>query len=381
MPKFNILHVCDKFGANGSTTHGASRLFEWWIPRFNKEKYNITVCGLKPEDKASQRLRALGLDVICIKGKNKYDPTILLKLLSLVRKKKIQLLHVHGFGATNFGRIVSLLTHTPLIIHEHAYLPKVPGFQIAIDKILSPVLYKAIAVSDSVRSFLIDIRKINPSKITIIYNGAPLETFKPAPSEILQEERKRWNIPEDHIVIGMIGRLHIQKGHEYFFQAARLILEKHPNTTFMIVGDGMLWEDLQIQCQELGISGSVIFTGHQENIAKINSIFDIQVFPSLWEGTPLTLFEAMAIGKPIVASCVDGLQEVLEHNKTGLLVLPKDYQKLADSTAELINDKDKRNLLSTNARNESNKYDIKKTVRQIESVYDELFSKYKKKLI
>lgn len=375
MPKINILHICDKFGADGSTTHGASRLFEWWIPRFNKEKYNITVCGLKPEDKASERLRKLGLDVLCI-GKNKFDPRILIELFKLVKRRNIQLLHVHGFGATNFGRIISLVTGTPIIIHEHACLPSTPQYQKIIDKLLAPILYKAIAVSNSVSGFLIKTRKINPKKIEIIYNGTPLEIFKPVSKEAMLQERLRWHIPEDNIIIGMVGRLHIQKGHEYLFQSAKIILEKYPKITFMIVGDGMLWQDLQERTKELQINKNVIFTGHEEDIVKTIAIFDIQVFPSLWEGTPLTLFEAMAMGKTIIASNVDGLKEVLENNKTGLLIPPKDYIKLADVIIELINDKAKRDFLSKNARIESIRYDIRNTVKQIEKIYDELFSKH-----
>jgi glycosyltransferase involved in cell wall biosynthesis len=125
-------------------------------------------------------------------------------------------------------------------------------------------------------------------------------------------------------VVGSIGRLNEQKGHRYLLDAAPAVLRAHPDARFLIVGDGDLAEPLRRQAQALGLADRVVFAGHRGDVPEMLGAIDVLCLPSLYEGTPLALFEAMAAGKAIVASAVDGCAEVLADGTTGLLVPPRD---------------------------------------------------------
>jgi len=209
-------------------------------------------------------------------------------------------------------------------------------------------------------------------KVDVIYNGAPLNEFKSVDKSAVKIEREKWGISPECKIVATIGRLDQQKGTIYFIEAAAKILKLKHNVTFMIVGDGPLLESLRSRCKELSIDEQVIFTGYVSNIPVIQTMTDIQVFPSLWEGTPLTLFEAMSMRLPIVSTTVDGLGEVLHDENTALLVKPYNSETLAIKIEELLSNPQKASALAKNAEEASKRFDIKHTVKSIESVYKTL---------
>ena len=140
----------------------------------------------------------------------------------------------------------------------------------------------------------------------------------------------------------------------------------------MVIGDGPLLGNLKEQCRQHGIAKNVVFTGHHANIPLVQSIIDIQVFPSLWEGTPLTLFEAMSMKLPIVSTTVDGLGEILRQEENALLVPQKDSGRLASAIEDLLINKEKARQLAAKAYVVSKDYDIQRSVENIQRIYDEL---------
>jgi glycosyltransferase involved in cell wall biosynthesis len=165
-----------------------------------------------------------------------------------------------------------------------------------------------------------------------------------------------------------------QKGNRYFLEAVKIILNTGCPAKFVLAGDGPLMGDLQKKSKQLDINDHVIFTGHYKDVPLLQSLFDIQVFPSLWEGTPLTIFEAFAMGLPVVSTDVDGLGEVIQNNINGLIVPPKDSQALAERILDLISHPDKAKKLAEKAHKESATYNNKKCVRKIESIYSDFFT-------
>jgi glycosyltransferase involved in cell wall biosynthesis len=145
----------------------------------------------------------------------------------------------------------------------------------------------------------------------------------------------------------------------------------------LIVGDGDRWDALHEQARALGIAGRVVFTGHRADVPALLGACDVFCISSTYEGTPLTLFEAMAAGKAIVSTAVDGCREVLTDGVDGLLAAPRDAPGLAEALVRVLRDADLRARLAAAARLASARYDIETCVRQMEALYDEVLAERK----
>jgi glycosyltransferase involved in cell wall biosynthesis len=366
----SVLHVCDKFGVAGSSIHGVSRLFSWWFPRFSPA-FEVALCGLKSPEPASRWLEEQGIAVTHF-GRGPFDPRIAWDLLRLARRKKARILHVHGYAAANFGRVVARLIGARLVLHEHFADPRMPFYQSLADRMLSGLTDRAIAVSESTREFLACERFVPRERIRLFYNGAPLRTFAFPSSSTADGLRTSLGITAENVVIGSIGRLNPQKGHRYLLDAAATMIANDGNVRILIVGDGDQEDALKEQSRRLGIAGQVVFAGHRTDIPQILAAIDVFCISSTYEGTPLTLFEAMAAAKPIVSTSIDGCREIIEDGKNGLLVPPRDPNALADALMRVVRSHELRESLARRARETSTRYEVDDCVRSIESLYREL---------
>jgi glycosyltransferase involved in cell wall biosynthesis len=368
--KLNVLQVCDHLGWEGSRMHGVKRLFAWMIPRFDAGRYNVSLVSLRKKDLSEETLESFGVDITYL-HKSKFDPATLPALLKVIDRKKIDILHLHGYGATTFGRIAGAMRRLPTIVHEHANLTDTPWFQKIADTALEPVTDIAIAVSRSTADFVINARRIPAAKVKIVYLGVPLEDFSRARSpEEIQAARTELGIAREDVAIGTVTRLHDSKGNSYLVDAARLVLNERPHARFFIVGEGPLRESLEQQARALNLGDRFVFAGFAKDVPRVLSAFDISVFPSLWEGTPLTVFEALAMGKAIVATDADGLIDVLTPDQDAIIVPKRHARALANGLMQVIDDPDTRERLGAAAFETGKKYDITAFVRKMERLYD-----------
>lgn len=369
--RIRVLHLCDKFGIRGSRTHGVSRLFTWWFPRFDAARFDNRLVGVRPEDDASAHLRARGLDPLCL-SRGRFSPAVLTDLLRLVRRERPHILHAHGYATSNFGRMVGAITGVRTIVHEHTAFPAIPAYQRPMDRLLARHTDLGIAVSESTKAFMVRHRFLAPGRIRVVYNGAPLEEFTLPPPERVRAERERLHLPADVKVVGTVGRLDEQKGVTYFLRAAAEVLRHRDDVRFVVAGDGHLLERHQEEARVLGIAGKTVFAGFCEDVPAFQALLDVQVFPSLWEGTPLTVFEAMAMSRPIVSTTVDGLAEVLRDRVNALLVPPRDPAGLAAGVLELLSRPDVARTLGRRAMTDGRRYDVRRTVEHLQRIYEEL---------
>jgi len=369
----HVIHVCDKFGVAGSSIHGVSRLFSWWFPRFDPARFEVSLVGLKNPEPATDRLAEQGIAVHHLR-RNRFDPRLLLDLVSLARKRRARILHVHGYAAADFGRVAARLTGCALVLHEHFADPRMPSYQALADRVLAPLTDAAIAVSGSTRDFLVRERHVPASKVHLIWNGAPLDEFAPVSDAIGGAVRRELGLPGGSPVVGAVGRLNTQKGLTYLVQAAPAIVAAVPDVRFLVAGDGDLLESLRLDARKLGVGDHFVFAGHRTDVPAVLGAIDVLAIPSLYEGTPLALFEAMASAKAIVASAVDGCREILENGRTALLVEPEDPEGLASALVRILTDAPLRSALSASAHGASVAYDIRECVRSMQDLYDEVLA-------
>jgi glycosyltransferase involved in cell wall biosynthesis len=368
--RLNVLHVCDHLGWEGSRMHGVKRLFGWMIPRFDPERYNVSLVSLRKKDLSEETLDALGIDITYL-HKSKFDPATLTALLKVIDRKQIDILHMHGYGATTFGRVAGVMRGLPTILHEHANLTDTPWFQKIVDRALVPATDIAIAVSRSTAEFVIGPRQMPPERVKVVYLGVPLEEFsRPRSAEEVAAARAELGVAPGEFVAGTVTRLHDSKGNSYLVDAARLVVNERPRARFFVVGEGPLRPELEARAKAHGLSDRFVFAGFAKDVPRVVSAFDLSVFPSLWEGTPLTVFEALAMGKPIVATDADGLVDVLTHGRDAVIVPKRDASALAQAIVRLSDAPQERARLAVAARATGQQYDIAAFVRKMERLYD-----------
>ena len=171
-----VLQVCDHLGWEGSRMHGVKRLFAWMIPRFDRARFDVSLVSLRKKDLSEETLDALGIDITYLQ-RGKFDPRTLADLLRIIDRRQIDVLHLHGYGATTFGRLAAAIRGLPVVLHEHANLTSTPWFQKVADRILEPFTDVAIAVSESTAEFVRDARLVRPERVKVVYLGAPLDEF------------------------------------------------------------------------------------------------------------------------------------------------------------------------------------------------------------
>ncbi|HEY7448675.1 MAG TPA: glycosyltransferase [Vicinamibacterales bacterium] len=367
--KLNVLQVCDHLGWEGSRMHGVKRLFAWMIPRFDPARFDVSLVSLRKKDLSEETLEALGVDITYL-HKSKFDPSTLPALLKVVDRKRIDILHLHGYGATTFGRMAAAMRGVPAILHEHANLTDTPWFQKVADRLLERYTDLAIAVSQSTATFVINARLVSPEKVKIVYLGAPLDEFsRVRTAEEASATRLALGLNPTDFVVGTVTRLHESKGNTFLVDAAARVLRARPQARFCLIGEGPLRPALEAQAQALGLGSRFLFAGFVRDVAGALAAFDLSVFPSLWEGTPLTVFEAMAAGRPIVATDADGLLDVLVGGQTARIVPKRNAEALAAGIIDLIDQPVERSRLAQGAREAARQYDIATFVRKMERLY------------
>src|SRR5262245_4799351 len=211
--KLNVLQVCDHLGWEGSRMHGVKRLFAWMIPRFDPARYNVSLVSLRRKDLSEETLESFGVDITYL-HKSKFDPATLPALLKVIDRKQIDILHLHGYGATTFGRLAGAMRRIPTILHEHANLTDTPWFQKVADVTLEPFTDTGIAVSQSTADFVINARKLPADKVKGVSLGVPLEEFsRPRSAEEIAAARAELGILPGQFVAGTVTRLHDSKGN------------------------------------------------------------------------------------------------------------------------------------------------------------------------
>lgn len=285
------------------------------------------------------RLRALGFEVEELDIAKGWKWSALLQLIRIIRKYRPSVVHCHGFRAGLYGRLAAKLASreikTILTVHGFHYFYYRNRFKknlfMLLERIMRSLTHHVIAVSNTDCQHLLECRLTTRDKSQVILNGIPPSAgISCDKSEI----RSRLNLPDlEQPIIATVARLHYQKGVIYFLEAIPHILRAYPQARFLILGDGPERDNLQRAATALT---NVRFLGNRDDAIEILRIVDVFVLPSLWEGLPLSLLEAMRAQVPIVATNVDGNLDVVEDGVTGLLVPPKNGEAIAKAVLRLL---------------------------------------------
>jgi len=365
-----ILHVIDKLGAGG-----AERSLLNFCRRVDRDRFDIRLCLLRRPTAFSEQLQGIGIPVRCL-SLSRWSPMQLAAIGRVVNSIKPDLLHLHLAVSSAVGNMVAAVTHTPMVCTDVSadWLKKSQPFlsriipHLRID--LAERFAKIIAVSSHVRRRIVDNVRVPANKVVVIPNGVEAEEFANVP---LSPFFERCTIGPEVPIIGTVGRMVPEKGHKFLVQAAALLIAKHPDLRLVIVGDGPLRLAIANQAFALRIGSHVMLAGRRKDVSGFLGRFDVFVLPSIDDDMPLVLLEAMAARRPIVATRVGSIPEVVRHGATGLLVPPAAPQALADAIEKLLTDRRCANQVATMAQRVVREdYSAEEMTRSIEAVYAEV---------
>jgi len=302
----------------------------------------------------------------------KFDISTVFGIRKYLKANHISLIHSQGYKSNFYSFLSSLNTATKKITTCHNWLGKSAKmkFYKYLDKLLLNRFDKIVAVSDALKKEILE-SKIPSEKILVIDNGIDIDRFQPASG--INGMRKSLGIEDDEKTVGTVGRLIDEKGHEYLLKAAQEVLRNYPKAKFIIVGDGHLRSNLESIAKELRLERNVIFTGIRREIPAIIHAMDIFVMPSLNEGLPFAILEAMAARRPVIASNVGAIPKLIQDGHTGLLIEPADAAQLSDSIIKLLRDEKKADLLAGNAYEKVKKeFSAQKMAEKYVAAYDSI---------
>ena len=327
--------------AGSSGYGGGERYLELLFDRCDRARYRALLICPEPGPFVS-RMKERGVETRLVHLAPLFNPIALWRLMQLLVRERVTILQTHGARANFYGRIAGRLAGVPVIIstvHNSLKDYEVRSFRRGLYRFLLrltlPLVHRIICVSDANRWDLIDECPAAEARIQTVYNGVDLSA---APSQqARQTVRKELKVLQGPVLV-TIARLTEQKGHRYLLQALPSLLETWPQLCCLFVGEGELRDQLYRLAVELAVERSCRFIGVREDIADILAAADVVVLPSLSEGFPFVLLEALAMGCPVVASRVNGVPELIEDHKTGLLVPARDSQALTAAIREVLSD-------------------------------------------
>jgi glycosyltransferase involved in cell wall biosynthesis len=311
---------------------GLERVIENIAMHSDTDKFRISVLCLSRGGEIAEKLISAGRDVEVLGINSFHNPLSFTRAVKWLKKKKVDIVHTHGYPAGVLGRIAAIIAGVPCIVHHvHSTYTDLNRRHHFTEKILSWFSSVIICCSEAVRRFVLENENIASDKVTVIYNGVSNGDYLYA-SEIA-ELKSTLGFPEDNIIVGCVASLTEHKGHRYLLEAFR----ETDNAALLIIGEGPRRRELESLCREFGISNRAIFTGHKMDVFPYISLMDIAVLPSSErEGLGISVIEAMALSKPVIATSVGGLTEVVEDGKTGILVEAKNSKAIASALSKLL---------------------------------------------
>lgn len=354
---------------------GAQRQLFELVRGLDKKHFRPVVLTLRSGGSMESEFKELPYaQVISPERKGKYDFLYVFKVFRLLRQLKVDVVQPFLTPATFFGLLPALLCRTPLkIVTERSGLGmrRVPlGYRLYLraEDFLTRFADLAVANSYAGREYLIR-RGITPERIKVIYNGLNLTRLN-GDSEGVKRVRRMLDLPAGAKVVGIMARLFPVKRHDTFLKAAVVISQAIPETRFAIVGDGPWRSHLEELRRNLGLASKVVFFGEQREVGPYLSAFDVAVLTSETEGCSNSVLEAMAVGKPVVATDVGGNRELIDDGETGFLVRLGDTEALAEAVIRLLRNPVLAREMGQKAREEAmRRFSVESMVNQYETLY------------
>jgi glycosyltransferase involved in cell wall biosynthesis len=353
-------------------TGGGERLARTIAMRLDPARFDRTLCATRPTPAEDlDPIRASGVRVLSLERGSRAAIHAWRPLVSHLRSARIDILHTHKFGSNVWGTVIGRLARVPVIIaHEHTWSYEGQPARRALDReVVARAAHLLLAVSREDRRRMLAVEGIDPSRVRFIPNGIaarPLADGAPVRAEL--------GIGPNAPVIGTVGGLRPQKGLRHLIDCAAVLAGEFPDLRVLVAGDGPESGALRSHVQHHGLGESVLLLGRRSDVPEVLAAVDVAVSTSEWEGSPLAVMEYMAAARPVVATRVGGVPDLIADGVHGLLVDRGDVGGLARAVAELLRDRGRRSVMGeAGRRRQQREFDIDVMVKRLELLYVELF--------
>ena len=308
------------------------------------------------------------------------DLKALLSLWRLLIREKPSMVHTHTSKAGILGRLAAKLAGVPIIIHRpHGHVfyghfgPLVSKCFLLTERVMARITDRMVALTEAERNDHIALSVFGPEKIATIHSGVDVDQFMNVQVNIA-EKKRTLGLNSKGLVVGTVGWLLPIKGPMHLLKAMSNVWESHPKTTLIFVGKGDLEIGLKEEVRRMGVSDKVVFLGWRDDIPEIMQVLDVFVLPSLNEGMGRVLVEAMAAGKPVVASRVGGILDLVKEGQNGFLAEPGDEKGLAIAIKKLLEDKKMRDEMGKRGREIAQDFSVEKMIEKVDVLYEALLN-------
>ncbi|MCX7591569.1 MAG: glycosyltransferase family 4 protein [Kiritimatiellae bacterium] len=389
MPKIRVLQMLE------ATTGGTRRHLNDLVTHLNRERFRVSVLCSTLRDRSFlrdvQSMQRAGVHVTVVPMVRHISPIrdlfCLLAIFRHLRLYEYDIVHTHSSKAGFIGRLAARLAHVPCIIHTPHVFPfemKVREtsrklfFQLEqfIGRYTDAIICVCSSQIDAARSLSLDPRVT----VALVENGVTEEAFQVESTDAIATCRHQWGFDHDEIIIGHVGRFTRQKGQDVLVGALKRVTAEVPRARLLMVGDGPDRIAVERKIRRLGLQKHCFILEPREDLKLFYSTIDIFALPSLWEGLPYALLEAMAAQRPVVATRTGGIPDVVKHGFNGLLIPCGDEGSLARCLVRMANDRDLRNSCGLEARNTvASRFQLRDMIAKIEDVYLTTLDRVKRK--
>jgi len=354
---------------------GAERLLFEIITRMDRSRFEPIVVCLKQRMSLGSKLAESGLRVYSDLSNGRCDWRVVARLIEIFRRERAGVVCTVGTGGDRsfWGRIAARWAGVPVVI-SCPHSMGVPDRFEPSNRLLSGITDAFIGVAHRQKSYLVQSEGFAAGKIHVIHNGVDLDRFTPAVAD--PKLRERLGIPADAPLAGLVAYLRPEKDIETLLRAASIVRDKLPRTHFVIVGDGPERRKLESLTDALKLRSVVHFAGLCQDVRDWVRSLDVLLLTSICEAFPLSLLEAMACGKPVIATRVGAIPEMIVHGETGFLVRPSDPADVADAIIRLLGDPAGARAMGRHAREHvAAHFSLDSMVRGYEQLFTRLLEK------
>lgn len=376
MERLRIMHIIE-----GLSLGGAERRLVNDLKFINKLRFENAVCVLFNRLDLEKEVSVLNVPLYKLNLRNSADFPCFFKLLKLIKSFNPDIIHTQLFWADILGRAAAKISGVSAVVstvQSSVYEPE-SGYLFSrkrklLDRITGMIINgNYIAVSEFVKKSIVRRLKIKEGKVRVIYNYVDSSGFEKLAPKAKDRLRNRLGLSEEDIVMSTVGRLNPPKGHHFLLEALAILRPEFPTLKLLIIGDGPSRNMLEECARRLGIEREAVFLGMRPDVQELVQISDVFVFPTLSEGMPISLLEAMAMQMPCVASAIGPILEVINDGENGYLFSPGDSQGLASVLRGIFKSRDKMEEVGLKgAISIRDKFSAAEAVERLSALYEEL---------
>lgn len=362
--KVNIMHVTTCLNRGGLET-----VVLHLLTSLGRHTYRPLVCTFTPGGSLEPAFRELDIPVITLVKRPRLDYSLTWRLRQVLRREKVDILHTHNCGPWFYGGVAAKLAGVPCLVHtEHSNVAAQRGKMLVAERYLARITDAVVADCSKVAQQLINNQGLADQKVKIIYNGVNLDTFQQNGHG--GHLKDSLGIAPHSQLIGCVARLAPVKDHPTLLKAFLGVKRRIKNAKLLLMGDGEQRPKIEELISHLGMNNDVILTGFRSDVSNLLQTIDVFALASKSEGMPLAIIEAMAAEKPVVATRVGGITELVVEGETGHLVDPQDAEGMTRALVDLLENPSRAVALGKKGRQRAEElFSLAHTVNQYEEVY------------